>query len=516
MSRCERTATPPSRSAYPRRKRPTDDSNGGEQERAGRGDEIREFAAANGRTAARSVGGSGPAVYNIAARRIPDLNEGSCPMAELHLLSPRGFRAAGVYAGIKSKHAPDVGLLVCDSVATAAAVFTTNKVFAAPVKVGREHVAGGKLRGVVVNAGNANACTGRQGERDARRMCRVAAEVLGAEAGEILPSSTGIIGHLMPMGQVEAGIRDAAQYLGDSLEHAHLFADSILTTDTRRKSAAVEFKVGRETVTVAGVCKGSGMIGPRMALATTEGRAGRTGGKGRSRAGSDRSGAGGGRGRAAGRALHATMLAYLTTDARVSAPALRNLLRHATDGSFNAVTVDDHTSTNDTAALLASGAGPAIESPAALKRFEAALNEVCRSLAYQIAADGEGATKVVVVTVRGAYTETDARTMARAIANSPLVKCAMNGNDPNWGRIVSAAGLAGVPFEPERATLTLQGTVVFRNGQPVAFDAEAVSASLNANEVRAELSCRLGKSDATCWTCDLSKDYVTINADYHT
>jgi glutamate N-acetyltransferase/amino-acid N-acetyltransferase len=419
-----------------------------------------------------------------------------------------------VYAGIKTRQTPDVGLLVCERVATAAAVFTTNKVIAAPVKVGREHVAGGKLRGVVVNAGNANACTGRQGERDARRMCAVAAEVLGAGgAAEILPSSTGIIGHLMPMEKVEAGIRDAAQYLGDSLEHAHLFADAILTTDTRRKSAAVEFKIGRDTVTVAGVCKGSGMIGPRMALAS--GAEAARAERGRSRAGSKSRGTRG-RGRGSGRPLHATMLAYLTTDARLGAPAMRNLLRHATDGSFNAVTVDDHMSTNDTAALLASGAGPAIESPAALKRFEAALDEVCRSLAYQIAADGEGATKVVVVTVRGAYTETDARTMARAIANSPLVKCAMNGNDPNWGRIVSAAGLAGVPFEPERATLALQGTVVFRNGQPVPFDAAAVSGSLNAKEVRADLSCRLGKSDATCWTCDLSKDYVTINADYHT
>src|SRR3954469_24809068 len=186
--------------------------------------------------------------------------------SELHLLSPLGFRAAGVYAGIKSKHAPDIGLLVCETPATAAAVFTTNKVFAAPVKVGREHVAGGTLRGVVVNAGNANACTGKQGERDARRMCQLAAEAFGGEAREVLPSSTGIIGHLMPMEKVEAGIRDAGQYLGDSLEHALLFADAILTTDTRRKSAAVEFRVGGGGVTVGGIWKGAGMIGPRMAL----------------------------------------------------------------------------------------------------------------------------------------------------------------------------------------------------------------------------------------------------------
>lgn len=427
-------------------------------------------------------------------------------VSELHLLSPRGFRGTGVYAGIKSTQSPDVGLLVCDAVATAAAVFTTNKVFAAPVKVGRDHIASGKLRGVVVNAGNANACTGRQGERDARRMCQLAADVVGAAASEFLPSSTGIIGHMLPMDKLESGIRDAGQYLGDSLEHALLFGSAILTTDLKRKSAAVEFKVGRETVTLAGVCKGSGMIGPRMALpgardsGAARGRAARRARNGRSPA----------------KPLHATMLAYLTTDAAINAPALRNLLRHATDGSFNAVTVDDHTSTNDTAAILASGHGPAIESPRALKQFESALNEVCRSLAYQIAADGEGATKVVVVGVRGALTTDDAAKMARAIANSPLVKCAMHGNDPNWGRIVSAAGLAGVPFDPEKATLTLQGTVVFRNGQPVAFDAERVSAALNAPEVKVDLACRLGKSEGTCWTCDLSKEYVAINADYHT
>ena len=434
-------------------------------------------------------------------------------MADLHLLSPRGFRAAGVYAGIKTAHKPDVGLLVCDRPATAAAAFTTNKVFAAPVKVGREHVAaaGGRMRAVVMNSGNANACTGRQGERDARRMCELAAEVAGCEPGQVLPSSTGIIGHLLPMEKVERGIRDAGQYLGDSLEHALLFADAILTTDTKRKAAAVEFKVGRETVTLAGVCKGAGMIGPRMALPAA-GATHPTGARSKSDARS-KSGARSSR----RKPLHATMLAYLTTDAAVPAPLLRKLLGGATEGSFNAVTIDDHTSTNDTAALLASGAsGAKIDSPRAAKAFAAALNEVCQSLAYQIAADGEGATKVVVVTVKGAASESDARAMARAIANSPLVKCAMHGNDPNWGRIVSAAGLAGVPFDPDRATLALQGTVVFRNGQPVPFDAAEVSRSLGQAEVRAGLSCRLGKAEATCWTCDFSKEYVTINADYHT
>ena len=451
-------------------------------------------------------------------------------MADLHLLSPRGFRASGVYAGIKSRHTPDVGLLVCDAPsATAAAVFTTNAVVAAPVRVGREHVAGGRLRAVVVNAGNANACTGRQGERDARRMCALAGAVLGCAAGEVLPSSTGIIGHPLPMGKVERGIAEAGQYLGDAAEHAVLFGDAILTTDTRRKGAAVEFKLGRQRVVIAGVTKGSGMIGPRLALAGAAAGIGAGTGTGR-RPGTrvvtaKGTGTAAGAARAAGRAAkggrraarHATMLAYLTTDAAVPAAVLRRLLGEVSDASFNAVTVDDQASTNDTAAVIASGAaGARVDSPAAVRSFAAALREVCQSLAYQIAADGEGATKVVVVTVKGLPSEADARTMARNIANSPLVKCAMHGNDPNWGRIVCAAGFAGVPFDPDRATLTLQGTVVFRNGQPVPFDAERVSESLRAPEVRADLSCRLGKAEASCWTCDLSKDYVTINADYHT
>lgn len=409
-------------------------------------------------------------------------------MPQLHLLSPLGFRAGAIHAGIKRRKTPDVALLVCDRNATAAAVFTTNKVFAAPIKVGREHIRDGRLRGVVVNAGNANACTGKQGEKDARRMCQLAAEAIGCESGDILPSSTGIIGHLLPMDKIERGIRGAAEFLGDSEEHALRFADAILTTDLVRKTAATTFKIGRQTVTLAGVCKGSGMIGPRMALPGKEHLP-----------------------------LHATMLAYLTTDAAISAAALRKLLGPAADRSFNAVTVDDHTSTNDTAAILASGAsGAKINTAAAEKKFLAALDEVCQSLAYQIAKDGEGATKVVKIVVTKAKNPAQAHAIARAIANSPLVKCAMHGNDPNWGRIVSAAGLCGAAFDPDKAVLTLQGTKVFQRGRPLPFDADKVSASLKAPEVVAELNCNLGKADATVWTCDLSREYITINADYHT
>ncbi|HEX4056175.1 MAG TPA: bifunctional glutamate N-acetyltransferase/amino-acid acetyltransferase ArgJ [Tepidisphaeraceae bacterium] len=400
-------------------------------------------------------------------------------MPKLHLLSPRGFKAGAARAGIKSTRALDVAILVCEVPASVAAVFTTNKVVSAAVTIGRGHIAGGKLRGVVVNAGNANACTGRRGELDARRMCDLAASAVGCEGNEMLPSSTGIIGHHLPMDKIQSGITQAAKNLGDSLAHARQYSDAILTTDTRRKMTATRFRAGREWITIAGVCKGSGMIGPRLAP-------------------------------------HATMLAYLTTDAKISPPLLRRILAETADVSFNAVTVDDQTSTNDTAAVLASGLGATIASRGLIKSFTAAMKEVCQTLAYKIAEDGEGATKVVEITVRGAGGQADANLMARAIANSPLVKCAMNGNDPNWGRILVAAGLCGAAFDAGRAELSLQNTVVFKSGRPMPFHAPAVSRSLAAKKVVVDLNCRLGKSSATVWTCDLSKDYVTINADYHT
>ena len=405
-------------------------------------------------------------------------------MSELHLLSPLGFRASGVYAGIKSKQAPDVGLLLSDTLCPAAALFTTNKVAAAPVKIGRRHALAGQLQGAVVNSGNANACTGGQGDKDAMVMCELAAGVAGCKREQILPASTGIIGHFLPMEKVQKGISEAGKFLGNSEEHANRFADSILTTDTRRKVASAQFKFNKKAVTVAGVCKGSGMIGPRLAAPS---------------------------------ARHATMLAYLTTDAQIAPPLLRKLLAEATASSFHAVTVDNHTSTNDMAAIFASGAsGIAIKGGKGLESFGEALREVCQSLAYQIASDGEGATKVVVITVRKAASASDAMKIARAIADSPLVKCAMNGNDPNWGRIISAAGYADAKFEAAKAHLTLQGATVFSRGRPVEFERESLSAALTFHEVNIELTCNLGTHEAVCWTCDLSHEYITINADYHT
>jgi glutamate N-acetyltransferase/amino-acid N-acetyltransferase len=397
----------------------------------------------------------------------------------LHLLSPLGFKAGAAHAGLKTTPSPDVAILVCDVPAAAAAVFTTNKVLAAPVKIGRKHLAAGKLRAVVVNSGNANACTGRQGEIDALTMCWLAAAALGCQASQILPSSTGIIGHRLPMDKIRLGIARATGNLGNTAIHARRFAEAILTTDTRRKSAATRFRAGKDWITLAGVCKGSGMIGPRLAL-------------------------------------HSTMLAYLTTDAKISPPLLRRILAETAESSFNAVTVDDHASTNDTAAILASGLGPALDSRRLIQSFAAAMNEVSQSLARQIAADGEGATKLIRIDVRRAKSPDEAKQIARAIADSPLVKCAMNGNDPNWGRIVSAAGLCPAAFDPDKAELKLQGATVFKSGRPVPFDARRLSKSLASKEVAVELICRLGQSSATVWTCDLSKDYVAINADYHT
>ena len=415
-------------------------------------------------------------------------------MSSPHLLSPKGFQAAGVRAGIKASGKRDVGLLVCDAPATAAALFTSNRVFAAPVAVGRENVRSGKLRGIVMNSGNANACTGKQGMKDARQMCDHAARCAGGSSADYLPSSTGIIGHLLPMDKVISGISNAAKALGNSREHAEHFMEAILTTDLVRKEAAATVKIGKQQVTIAGVCKGSGMIGPRLGVEP-----------GMPLAVSPFKG------------LHATMLAYVTTDAAISAAALRKILLPAAHRSFNSVTVDDHTSTNDTLCVLASGAsGVRIDSNANANKFAASLEEVCVSLSKQIAADGEGATKMVTVIVRGAKTDRDANLMARAIANSPLLKCALNGNDPNWGRIVSAAGMSGAAFDPDRAELKLQGTSVFRRGTPLPFDAIAVSRSMATKTLDIVLSCNAGKGEATVWTCDFSKQYVEINADYHT
>ena len=419
-------------------------------------------------------------------------------MDDLHLLSPAGFAAAGVAAGLKRSGKLDCGLLVATGgrLAGAAAAFTRNLVVAAPVVVGRKHLIGGYLRAVAVNSGNANACTGPRGEADAIDSCRRVAELVGCEPEQVLPSSTGIIGRPLDMPKLLTGFDLAHAALGDSVDHAAAFARAIMTTDLVPKSASATLTLSGKRVTVAGVCKGSGMIGPMMAV--------------------DAPGGG-----TISVPSHATMLAYVTTDADAPPDVLREVLAAATERTFNRLTVDGHASTNDTALLLASGAsGAGVESAADRARFLAAVSEVCDALSYQIAADGEGATKAVVVTVIKAESERAATELARAIAESPLVKTALHGNDPNWGRIVSIAGMAaardGLAFDPGRCTLDLCGTRVFENATPAPFDAAALSGKMKAKRVDILLDAAAGDASAQVYTCDLSREYITINADYHT
>ena len=389
--------------------------------------------------------------------------------------APVGFRAAGVAAGIKPSGNRDVALIVSEVPAAAAALFTTNRVCAAPVTVSREHVQGGRARAVVVNAGNANACTGPRGLEDARRMTQIAAETLGIAPAEVLVASTGVIGHMLPMERVEAGIRQAAAELGSDGEIA---AQAIMTTDTRPKRIAVEVEIDGRPVRLGGIAKGVGMIAPHLA----------------------------------------TMLSFITTDAEVWPEVLQAALASSAERSFNCITVDGDTSTNDTLAVLANGLAGVRIAPGSrgYHQFCEALDTVCTYLAKELARDGEGATKLIEIQVRGARTVAQARQVGYTIANSPLVKTAFFGNDPNWGRILAAAGRAGVDLDPTRLALTLAGTPLVRGGEPLPFDAAAASAALKAPEVTAILDLGLGSHETAVWTCDFSYDYVRINAEYTT
>lgn len=398
-------------------------------------------------------------------------------MSDLTITSAQGFRAGTAACGIKQSGKADVGILVADSPCTAAAVFTSNRFCGAPIVVGREHVRRGRLRAIVVNSGCSNVATGERGIADARAMCAHFAAAIGARPTEVLPSSTGVIGEFLPMAKVRAGIDAAAAVLSASARAGRAFAEAIMTTDTRVKLAGERFRVGRTTVTVAGCCKGSGMIAPNMA----------------------------------------TMLGYLTTDAGLAPAQLRRLLKAAVEPTFNRVTVDECESTSDTVAMLASGLACAVTGGTAEARFAAGLRAVCESLAYQIAADGEGATRVLEVAVRGARSPRDAHAAARAIAVSPLVKTAVHGGDPNWGRIVQALGQTRVSYQPEDVVVRLGGTVLFRKGAPApGLDRRAVAKLMKAKHVAIEVDLGAGRAADRVLTCDLSREYVTINADYHT
>jgi glutamate N-acetyltransferase/amino-acid N-acetyltransferase len=392
---------------------------------------------------------------------------------------PLGFALGGVHAGLKRNPIrEDVSLVVSDVPAVAAGVYTTNLVFAAPVAYDRSLTPGRGFRGVVVNSGNANACTGTRGLDDARAMAAAAAATIGADARSMLVLSTGIIGEFLPLEKVAAGIARAAARLGRDDESAITAARGMMTTDTRPKLAGGCFAVGADRGRVFGMAKGAAMIGPRLA----------------------------------------TMLGVLLTDAALEPDDAQRLLREACERTFNCVSVDGHTSTNDTVLLLANGAagGPPLAGRD-LEAFAAVLEETCETLAREIADDGEGATHVLRVEVTGCRTRDEARQIARTIADSPLVKTAIHGADPNWGRIVSAAGYAGVAFDPARLVLRLNGTLLFRDGAPVPFDADAVSASLQgAREALIEVELGAGPASIRFHSSDLTADYVRLNADYHT
>ncbi len=335
----------------------------------------------------------------------------------------------------------------------------------------------GHIRAIVVNAGCANTCNGPRGDKDAAAMAALTARGLGGcKAKEVLVASTGVIGRTMPMEKISAGIKVAAAAVGTDRDDA--VARAIMTTDTRPKTAVVQTNIGGKLVTFAGVAKGSGMIAPSMA----------------------------------------TMLVFVTTDAAVSAAALHKALTAAADKTFNAITVDGDTSTSDTLAVLASGAAGnhMVSGGAELAKVTKALEEVCGALAEAIVRDGEGATKLVRVTVTGARNDGEARAAARTIAESPLFKCAVHGGDPNWGRILAAAGRSSAKVDQDRASCKLGGTTVMRKGSSCPFDLKKVQKHMTGKDVGVELDLRLGKGRYTVLTCDFSREYITINADYHT
>jgi len=395
--------------------------------------------------------------------------------AEGGVVAPLGFLAAGVSAGLKSEGKRDLALVVAEKPAPAAAVFTTNKVAAAPVVVSRRHIAGGRARAVVINAGNANACTGAAGERDAVEMAEATARLLGCETSEVIVSSTGVIGVALPIGKITAAIPDAVEMLdsrsGDEAARA------IMTTDTFAKQMAVSVDVDGRRTTVGGMAKGSGMIAPNMA----------------------------------------TMIAVITTDAPLTSEACDVILRHAVGLTFNRVTVDMDTSTNDMCVLLASGANGGERIPASGEAFELvkeAVHAVAGELARMIARDGEGATKLVTITVSGATSESDAEKAAFTIANSPLVKTALFGNDANWGRVAGALGRSGAAVDPNAFDIDFAGIPVCRGGAAIGFDEDEALLALKQPEVAIEVDLHLGEGRATVWTCDLTYEYVRINGDY--
>ena len=397
------------------------------------------------------------------------------------ITSPKGFLAAGVCAGLKRNGAPDMAMICSETPCTFSGTFTTNLFPAAPVQLCKERILKEeKIRAVIVNSGVANACTGLEGYRNAETMARLTAEALNLSPGMVMVSSTGRIGNQLPMDKIEAGIRAAAKALrADGGAEA---AKAIMTTDTKPKEIALTFSVGDKVVTIGGICKGAGMIAPKMAVP------------------------------------HATMLCYITTDCVISNRQLSAMLGEVVDDSFNKVTVDGDMSTNDTVIVMANGASGAEirEGSVDEVHFKAALTMVAQHLARSIAMDGEGATKFVSVEVSGAANDSEAELCARTIANSLLCKTAWFGCDPNWGRVLAAAGRSGANFSAENVSLDYDEMPVVRNGMDAGVPEAELARVLKRGEFSVKLNLGEGHGAFTVWTSDVSYEYVKINADYHT
>jgi glutamate N-acetyltransferase/amino-acid N-acetyltransferase len=419
------------------------------------------------------------------------------------ITAAKGFLAAGVSCGIKQSGRPDLGLIVCPAGATAAAVFTTNKIVSAAIDISRKHIRSPKIYAVVVNSGCANACTGKLGLKNAIAMCALTASLVARvtkdegrrtksagwltpdEGRNVLVASTGIIGHQLPMKKIVSGIAKAAAKISNSPSAGLSFAQAIMTTDTKTKQTVRQLNLeagvrGQGSgVTIAGVVKGAGMIAPNMA----------------------------------------TTLLFITTDVAISKPLLNRALKDAIGNSLNKLTIDGHQSTNDTAIILASGSAgnrPIVKQCPRYKKFAAALSDLCNDLAKQMALDAEGTTRMFKVVVKGAATKTDAAKAARAVANYPLVKCAIHGGDPNWGRIICAVGSAGVKLNPAKLSCKIGPITVFKNGAPTKFDEKKASQIISKPEHTITMDLGIGVASDFCYGCDLSAEYVRINAEYRT
>ncbi len=386
---------------------------------------------------------------------------------------------SGVHCGIKRNATrEDCALLVSDVPAVAAGVYTKNLVFAAPVALDRSRTPGSGLRAVAINSGNANACTGERGLADAARMAEMAAAQCQAPPEAALVLSTGVIGEYLPLDKIAAGLARCREQLGRSEESFIIAARGMMSTDTVHKISGRTLEIAGRKIAIAGMCKGAAMIAPNMG----------------------------------------TMLGLVFTDAPLSAASAQQVLSGVVEETFNCVSVDGHMSTNDTVLLLANGAaGGSNLAQEGLEQFQRALFDVCTDLSRAIPADGEGATHLITIKVAGCRSRGEARQIAKSVADSSLVKCAIHGADPNWGRIVSAAGYAGVAFDPAKVSLWLNGFALYRNGAPVGFDGDQVSASIRDHrdtEIRLEFG--EGAERITFYTADLTAEYVRLNADYHT